>query len=132
VAEKYKKIKLKKFYEPIFGFKVTFIVGTRQEAIQYFDGLNKDNHCADIIPLEARGVYTKIRVRDSIQDIVWVDRCPYEGHLFIAHEVFHLVAYLLDSVGIKFDIDNHEVYAYMYTYWIKKFTLAFNDMVEEK
>lgn len=127
-----KKVKIKKFFEPVFGFKVTFVVGTREEVIQYLDNLNRHSHCADIIPLEARGAYTKITIGDSVQDIVWVDSCPYEGHIVIAHETFHLVAHLLDSVGIRFDIDNHEVYAYMYTYWIKKLTTAFSNMVEDR
>lgn len=133
-----RKVKIRHFFEPIFGFQVTLFVGTREEVTKYLRNSHKKNCSNKIpheyhsnIPPEVQGFYTRIQSEDYEENIVWVNECSYEGHSIIAHETFHLTAYLLDSVGVKFDVDNHETHAYMYTYWIKTLTLAFNDMVRK-
>ena len=46
---------------------------------------------------------------------------PKKANIFILiHEAVHLAYFILDHHGIVFDIDNHEVFAYLVDYIVRK------------
>lgn len=56
---------------------------------------------------------------DNIVYGIWIDDIKNVGHL--AHEVFHLVGFILNDRGVKYDPDNDEPFAYLIEHLIKVF-----------
>ncbi len=47
----------------------------------------------------------------------------------MAHEVFHLTMRVLHNAGVKFDIDNHEAYAYLHGELMQRIHDSFGDLI---
>lgn len=108
-----------RLYEKIYKAPVYFITNCSQEAakkwFRSFDGLE------EVGEFQWGVAHTFARKFDNGNIIygVWVK--DLKNLETLAHEVFHLVNFVLNDRHVKFDPENDEAYAYLIEYFFKQF-----------
>lgn len=100
---------------PIYTSRMELIVNCpEQEALDYW---NK-KYGLSMSETGYAGFHQQIRKGDGSAHLVWVELFDWSitAQSFLAHELIHTTFSILDDVSVKFDIENHEAFAYLYDY----------------
>lgn len=108
-----RKTKIDKWIEiPVWQTGFQLLVGLTPDEVKSKYPDFKDVEFAD----SCMGKY--MYIRSSGECFLWLKNIPsnLEDINTLTHEAFHITVYLLEGKGVKFDINNHEQYAYLNGY----------------
>jgi len=99
------KSKFHKISIDVFKQDIIFTVGTTEKEIQKY--LHIDDSIGNV------GQGRTVRFEQG-HILLWVEDKKDRG--VIAHEIFHVVHFMCDRIGIKLSMDSDEVFAYCIDY----------------
>ena len=112
-------MKVKEITEPVFRTNLIFVYDC---SAKKFKELLEKREVANIDKLldqRDSGVMIKVLCKNGVYEYyLWVEE--KDGFYTLSHEIIHLVAQVLDRVGIPFFEGNEELVAYYHEYWMRK------------
>ena len=109
-------MKIFKIHLPVYEDTIIFWYGTAKEANKRIKETRWKNENITFSDKSAKTLYEK-----GWYPIIFIDRTDNKFRKIgtLAHEILHTVTYILNEMDIKFDVNNHEVFAYTVGYLVE-------------
>lgn len=102
----------------IYRTDLLLVVGTRKELKTSLEGLLSGKEAKEAYNLMAEGMDGTCRGRSALLDnggvVLWMPDASDKGTM--AHEIFHVVRFVMERVGIGLCDESDEAYAYLIGY----------------
>ena len=106
----------------IFPFQTIVCLGMNREAVlKKLKQIGYEPDDEELEQIKIPGTGRSLRLKGG-QTILWTKLYPRAGSGVVAHEVFHVVDFLTEHLGITYSNNSDEIYAYMIEYFTNQIT----------
>jgi hypothetical protein len=99
----------------IYPYDTVVFLGQSEEEVEKWleKRINPYQEEKDFLKMYGDGRTVMLKGR---QTVLWLAKKPKKGCPILAHEIFHVVSFLMDRVGIPLTNESDEAYAYAISY----------------